>query len=250
MNAEDLITEGQRFLNSDFHGPPGFNKWRNIVLKWLEKEHPESDALQSARLIPRANIAKNTASGRGLKKSDLQNVTRMMKLLTSVLQPVNPERLSGNVKPENRKVFVVHGRHTELKISVARFLEKLKLEPIILHEQADRGRTIIDKFVQSADVVFAVILLTGDDKGGLADSSPKDYKLRARQNVILELGYFMGRLRPDQIVAIYQDGVELPSDYQGKLFVPFDDAGAWKFILAREIRASGIDIDLNLSFPS
>ena len=146
---------------------------------------------------------------------------------------------------ENRKVFVVHGHHNELKISVARFLEHLELEPIILHEQADRGRTIIEKFVQLSDVGFAVVLLTADDVGARSNASPDEFQPRARQNVILELGYFIGRLKPDQIVAIYQHGVEIPSDYLGKLFVPFDDEGAWKFHLAREIRASGIQIDMN-----
>lgn len=244
MDDQELISTGQQFLNSDLHGPPAFNKWRTQVISWLETNLPESDALQSVRLIPRADRAKNPQSGRGLRAGDRQNVIRIMKLLAPVPESKpEPRRPAGD--KENRRVFVVHGRQNELKISVARFLEKLDLQPIILHEQADRGRTIIDKFVQSSDVVFAVVLLTADDRGGLASTLSDKYQLRARQNVILELGFFMGRLRPDQIVAIYQDGVEIPSDYQGKLFVPFDDEGAWKFHLAREIRASGISIDMN-----
>jgi predicted nucleotide-binding protein len=244
MTSPELISQGQKFLDSDLHGPPAFNKWRASVLSWLEQAHPNTDELQSARLIPRADRPKNERSGRGLKANDRQSVTRLLKLLVSVASIKDPAMATKEAE-ENRKVFVVHGHHTELKVSVARFLERLKLKPIILHEEADKGRTIIDKFVQSADVGFAVILLTADDKGGLASVSPEDYQLRARQNVILELGYFMGRLRPDQIVAIYQRGVEIPSDYLGKLFVPFDDEGAWKFHLAREIRASGIRIDMN-----
>jgi predicted nucleotide-binding protein len=244
MSALDLIAEGQRFLDSDLYGPPAFNKWRSSVLKWLEETLPEADELQSARLIPRADKAKNYHSGRGLKANDRQNVTRLLKLLVSVSSQDKSKSVTKKVS-ENRRVFVVHGHHDELKISVARFLERLGLKPIILHEEADRGRTIIDKFIQSADVGFAVVLLTADDVGGRADEGPEDYQPRARQNVILELGYFMGRLRPDQIVAIYQTGVEIPSDYLGKLFVPFDDEGAWKFHLARENRASGISIDMN-----
>ncbi|MCP5487231.1 MAG: nucleotide-binding protein [Verrucomicrobia bacterium] len=244
MTEQQLIEKGQQFLDSDLHGPPAFNKWRSSVLSWLETHHPESDSLQSIRLIPRADRAKNTHSGRGLRAGDRQNVVRIMKLLATV-EDGSTTSSPTKRKAVNRRVFVVHGRHNELKVSVARFLERLDLEPIILHEQADCGRTIIDKFVQSADVAFAVVLLTADDRGGLATTPAEKYKPRARQNVILELGYFMGRLRPDQIVAIYQSGVEIPSDYQGKLFVPFDDEGAWKFHLAREIRASGIEIDMN-----
>ena len=243
MKDEDLIADGAKFLDTERYGPHAFNTWRKSVIARLEAHYPQSDALQSVRLIPRACQA-TRASGRGLQPGDRQNVARMMKLLQSVTETSSKPSRS-TAKKENRRVFVVHGRHNELKVSVARFLEKLGLEPIILHEQPDRGMTIIDKFQQSADVGFAVVLLTADDRGGLASTTPEKYTLRARQNVILELGYFMGRLRPDQIVAIYQDGVELPSDYQGKLFVPFDDEGAWRLHLAREIRASGISIDMN-----
>ena len=244
MNRQDIISIGQQFLDSDLLGPPSFNKWRMRVISWVKANHPESDMLQSMRLIPRANRAKNIESGRGLRTGDRQNVVRILKLLSGFSETTAPSHKVETIS-ENRRIFIVHGRHNELKISVARFLEKLNLEPIILHEQADRGRTIIDKFVQSSDVGFAVVLLTADDLGGLATAPPEKYRPRARQNVILELGYFMGKLRPDQIVAIYQDGVDIPSDYTGKLFVPFDDEGAWKFHLAREIRASGITIDMN-----
>lgn len=244
MSAPDLIAKGQKFLDSDLQGPPAFNKWRSRVISWLAETHSNSDELQSAKLIPRADRPKNEESGRGLKANDRQNVTRLLKLLVNTNSEGEP---ATNPKKavENRKVFVVHGHHNELKISVARFLERLDLTPIILHEQADKGRTIIDKFTQSANVGFAVILLTADDLGGPSTVPSDEYRPRARQNVILELGYFMGRLRPDQIVAIYQRDVEIPSDYLGKLFVPFDDEGAWKFHLAREIRASGIGIDMN-----
>lgn len=241
----NLVKRGQKFLESDLDGPPGFNKWRLEVIAWLKIHHSDSDAFQSVRLIPKARHPKNIATGRGLRPSDRQNALRILKLLANFDEKAKKPLEVQKTQKEDRRIFLVHGRHNELKISVARFLEHLDLVPIILHEQADKGRTIVDKFIQSADVGFAVVLLTGDDMGGLASSSPDTYKLRARQNVILELGYFMGRLRPDQIAAIYQHGVEIPTDYQGKLFIPFDDEGAWRFHLAREIRASGIKIDLN-----
>ena len=91
------------------------------------------------------------------------------------------------------KVFVIHGHDEAARETVARFLEKLGLEPVILHEQANKGHTIIEKFEDHADVAFAVVLLTPDDVGkGKGEKS--DPKLRARQNVILELGFFLGRL--------------------------------------------------------
>jgi predicted nucleotide-binding protein len=147
----------------------------------------------------------------------------------------------------SRVVFIVHGHDDAIKQSTARFLERLDLKPLILHEQPNKGRTIIEKLEASAsevDVRYAVILLTPDDIG--ADASEKDKsRPRARQNVVFELGYFIAKLGRNRVSALYCEGVELPSDYQGVLYTKIDSAGAWQMELAREIKAAGIDIDLN-----
>jgi predicted nucleotide-binding protein len=150
------------------------------------------------------------------------------------------------VKSDSRNVFLVHGHNDGATASVARFLEKLSLHPIILHEQPNMGRTVIEKFEAHADVGFAVVLLTPDDLGGLA-ASPEALKPRARQNVILELGYFIGRLGRARVCALYIDGVEIPSDIHGVLYVPYDGENSWRIKLASEIRAVGIAVDLNLA---
>jgi len=142
-----------------------------------------------------------------------------------------------------KRVFVVHGRDTEAKELVARFLERLGLEPIILHEQPNSGRTVIEKFEVHADVGFAVVLLTPDDVGGLA-TDQKNLNGRARQNVILELGYFIGKLTRRRVCALYKNGVEIPSDYQGVLYLEFDVAGAWRTKLAQELVEAGFGINL------
>jgi predicted nucleotide-binding protein len=142
------------------------------------------------------------------------------------------------------KVFVVHGHDGEAKESVARFLEKLGLDAVILHEQPNQGRTIIEKFeMSSSDVAFAVVLLTPDDFGSSA-AKPSELRPRARQNVILELGYFLGRLGRRRVCAIYRGGVELPSDYQGVLYIEFDHAGAWRTKLAQEFVEAKMSINL------
>lgn len=144
----------------------------------------------------------------------------------------------------NRKVFVVHGHDDGAKDSVARFLEKLKLIPIILHEQANEGMTVIEKFEYHSKVGFAVVLLTPDDVG-FALMNPKEKRPRARQNVIFELGYLAGMLGRKKVCALHKGGVEIPTNYQGVLFVPMDASGNWRFSLAKEIEKSGIEIDLN-----
>jgi predicted nucleotide-binding protein len=144
-----------------------------------------------------------------------------------------------------QRVFVVHGESVALRESVARMIERLGLEPIILQEQADRGNTIIEKFIEHADVAFAVILLTGDDQGGSKALMCENYQLRARQNVIFELGYFVAKLGRDRVCALYEEGVEVPSDYSGVLYIKADAAGAWQLQLAGEFAASGLSVDLN-----
>lgn len=123
-------------------------------------------------------------------------------------------------------------------------LEKLNLNPIILHEQPNKGNTIIDKLHECSKVNYAIVLLTADDVGA-KNGDHNDLKPRARQNVIFELGYFLGKLGRDKICAIYQDCVEIPSDYQGIIFIKLDDDGNWKFEIARELKAAGFDVDMN-----
>jgi predicted nucleotide-binding protein len=149
--------------------------------------------------------------------------------------------------PPSRRVFLVHGHNDGLLHEVARYLEKLQLQPIVLREQPSSGRTIIEKFVDFADVGYAVVLLTPDDRGGTVKAAFEEQRPRARQNVILELGYFLGKLSRNRVTALHMGGVEIPSDYTGVAFVAVDDRGAWRLELARELKASGIDIDMNLA---
>ena len=145
---------------------------------------------------------------------------------------------------DSREVFIVHGQDNEAKLAVDSFIKKLDLKPVILHEKPNEGRTIIEKFEKHSNVGFAVVLMTPDDVGGLAKDKDK-LNPRARQNVILELGFFLGKLGRKHVCALYKEGVEMPSDYDGVLFIPMDKNDGWKLSLAREIQAAGIDIDMN-----
>lgn len=147
------------------------------------------------------------------------------------------------VLPMSNKVFIVHGHDGEARETVARFLGNIGFEPIILNEQANKGRTIIEKVEANADVGFAVVLLTPDDLGrakGDADLEP-----RARQNVLLELGYFMAHLGRDKVCALRRGDVSIPSDFAGVVWEVMDDAGGWKQKLARELDAAGHTVDWN-----
>jgi len=143
-----------------------------------------------------------------------------------------------------RAVFIVHGHDEAARETTARYLERLGLEAVILHEQVNQGRTIIEKLEQSSNVEFAVVLLTPDDVGAAAGAKDK-LNPRARQNVVLELGYFVAKLGRSRVCALHKGDVELPSDFLGVVYVPMDSAGGWRLLLARELKGAGFAIDLN-----
>lgn len=172
----------------------------------------------------------------------LESIRDRLELVSEILSATIGTQQSGT-RRDFRKIFIVHGHDELAKESVARFLDKIGFEPIILHERPNAGRTIIEKFESFSDVAFAVVLLTPDDFGGPITARPEG-QLRARQNVIFELGYFIGRLGRERVCALYKAGVELPSDFSGVLFIPMDN-DTWQILLAREMRSVGLDVDLN-----
>jgi hypothetical protein len=147
---------------------------------------------------------------------------------------------------QTANVFVVHGHDEEMKQNAARTLSKLGLNPIILHEQPNAGKTILEKFEVNADVSFALVLLSPDDMAFPAGGDAKHASSRARQNVVLELGYFVGRLGRNRVFPLKRgDNLELPSDFSGVIYTPYDAAGHWRFELVRELKAAGYGVDAN-----
>lgn len=148
---------------------------------------------------------------------------------------------------DKKSVFVVHGHDNEMKEQVARFLEKMGLNAIILHEQANAGLTIIEKFEKFATTSYAIVLMTPDDIGNNI-KEPEKLNPRARQNVIFELGYFFGKLGRPNVCALLKGSVERPSDYDGILYIAHDSEGGWKLLLVKELKEAGLDFDSNKIF--
>ena len=174
----------------------------------------------------------------------LDSILERLPLFSLSVKPVHTEAAPAPSKQQSKNIFIVHGHDEAAKQEVARVIEKLELHAIILHEQPDKGRIIIEKFEHHSDVGFAVVLLTPDDMGYPKDT-PSEVKPRARQNVVLELGYFIGILGRSNVCPLLKGDVEIPNDYAGVLYKKMDASGAWRFELAREIKGAGIDVDLN-----
>lgn len=139
----------------------------------------------------------------------------------------------------SNKVFIVHGHDNVMKLEVANYISsELKLQPIILNDCPNKGKTVIEKFEEySKDVCFAIVLLSPDDVGGI---NKDDLKGRARQNVIFEFGYFVSKLGREKVCALCKDEIEKPSDINGVLYIPFNNN--WKFNLLKELKIAGIPV--------
>jgi predicted nucleotide-binding protein len=174
-----------------------------------------------------------------------RELRREIRVLEGVAERLEAPSTGHDASPrtfEGDCVLVVYGRNDAAREKVARFLAKLGLEPILLDEEVAEGRTLIEKLDGQIRPEFAVVLVTGDDVGALASASSA-LRPRARQNVILELGFCLGRFGRARVSALYEDGVELPSDFCGVEYTAFDANGGWKLKLARELHHAGLRFD-------
>ena len=174
-------------------------------------------------------------------KDELSNIIDLiiekMEIIGESNNITNPEE-----NCDNKRIFIVHGHDNETKETVARVLQLFGLEAIILNEKSNQGKTIIEKLEHYGDVGDAVVLLTPCDIGKA--QAETEFKPRARQNVIAELGYFIGRLGRDRVSIIHRADTEVPSDFKGLGYISYNNS-SWKLDLARELKSAGYNIDAN-----
>jgi predicted nucleotide-binding protein len=237
-----------RPLSSDEHG-----SWKVLTRNYLEKAFGTNSANVASVLdVGRYGSFPMNAGEQWWEQHRAETLITQLKRIEALVELLKTEvQLAGGgapmaaPAPTGHRIFLVHGHDEALLQETARFLQTLDQEFVILREQPNRGRTIIEKFEDFADVGFAVIHLTPDDRGGQEGDAFDNQMPRARQNVILELGYFLGRLGRSRVCALYRPGVLIPSDYSGVLYVELDNRGAWKLELAKELKAAGFTVDMN-----
>lgn len=139
-----------------------------------------------------------------------------------------------------KQVFIVHGHDDIAKLEMASFVKNLGLEPIILHLQASSGRTIIEKIEHYSNVGFGIVLYTPCDIGNKAGAMVSSY--RARQNVVFEHGYLIGKLGRSRVAAVVKGAVETPNDISGVIYISLDPGSTWQELLKKELRAVGYQI--------
>ncbi len=145
------------------------------------------------------------------------------------------------IRPDG-PIFLVHGHDHRVLHYAARVVQQCTgRDVLILHEQPNGGRTLLEKFEEeAAGAAYAVVLLTGDDEGGLVGAGT--HTPRARQNVVFELGFFFGKLGRKRVSVLLDKGVEEPSDLNGLVYIPLADA-SWRYDLLKDVQAAGIPVD-------
>ncbi|MCA9419887.1 MAG: nucleotide-binding protein [Nitrospira sp.] len=252
---EERIRKGRELLESRPLQSDPYSQWQLLIRNYLEKAFGEnSPNVRSVTDVGRSGAFPMNAGEQWWENHRAENLATQLTRLEGLVELLRTEQQlqgsgaisgAGTDDLTGHRIFVVHGHDEAALHQVARFLEKLDQEVIILREQPNRGRTIIEKFEDYSSVGFAVVLLTGDDQGGAASAASEELHSRARQNVILELGFFLGRLGRSRVFVLYSEGVEIPSDYSGVLYTGLDVKGGWRLQLANELRAAGFPVDMN-----
>lgn len=234
MEIKELIAEGQKLMKSK--GKTAYNhdsKFKQRYSMWVNNCETYLEDIKFGKV--RINLFRSYAIS--------HRFDEIMGMLLSI--EANQPKVGEKKRRKSDvtdKVFIVHGHNEAVKEKVARFIEHLKLKPIILHEQVDKGRTIIEKFeANSEDVNFAIVLLTADDLGKA--NKETDFKKRARQNVIFEMGYFIGILSRSHVFMLLEEDVEKPSDLDGVVYTSLSED--WKSKLFKELKACGYKLDAN-----
>ena len=186
-----------------------------------------------------------------IKRSDYtKDITRnILKECESLLQEATPKSEAPTVTSpkapmDKSKVFIVHGHDGEAKEAVARFVENLHFKAIILHEQASSGKTIIEKIEANSNVGFAIVLYTPCDLG-VSQKQKDQLRPRARQNVVFEHGYLIGKIGRKNVCALVKGDIEIPTDISGVVYTPMDELGGWKLAVAMEMKSCGYEVDFN-----
>lgn len=232
--------------------PDNFGEWRNrteVVLRAVFGEDSVTlKKFSSVKYTPGMYFSGMDTSGyqpAGVRQviAILESAKLEIEIAEESRDPGPPDAEDGGVA--STRVFIVHGQDNARKYELEAYLQKLLADaPVILHQEPNGGRVLIEKFEESAaSVGFAVVLLTADDLGRSAALETGDERPRGRQNVVFELGFFIGLIGRARVAVLFDHGVELPSDISGLVYIPLDDAGAWKGKLASELDHAMIPVD-------
>jgi len=260
---ELLIDEGKKFTFSNFSNrrdpryggsdTPEWLSWKTRIENILSKNFSPNSAPIA---LMRKGLAQRTqGNGPDKFKTAKDHLLAALKQSMAILEDdifneIQDKKSVSKKAAYSNKVFIVHGHDHMLKVELENFLKEIGLEPIVLHRQADQGKTIIEKFEHYSDVGYAFILLTPDEISYLASEEEKEdsarmKEKRARPNVIFEFGFFVAKLGRKRVCCLHKGDVSLPSDLGGLVYKKVDDdIEGIAFSIIKELKAAGYEINI------
>jgi predicted nucleotide-binding protein len=234
-HIQKLIKEGEQFTYETFATltsrgnaqsySPEWIVFRQRALDIADELGRNNDAAKTIRRGLNATLLGNGFDEFQASKLSIVNGLRAAAHLIGD-QPLKLPTTPTKTVIRSNRVFIVHGHDHVAKSELELYLTELGLEPVVLHRQADEGKTVIEKFEKHSDVGYAFIILTPDEIAyPISDEKVADDKRRKerrpRPNVVLEFGYFIGRLGRENVCCLYTGEVDLPSDVSGILYKEF-----------------------------
>ncbi len=236
---------------------PAYRSWDKRVLIFLDKAFRKDgswldltpkDEFKSAvgLTYPLGLEMADDVSLEGIRRDVDTKVERLEHLLSVVdeyelIDGVSDAERDGGLAADG-EIFIIHGRDDKTRMQLELLiLKRTGKSAIVLSDQPNRGATVIEKFESAFNPAsFAIAIMSADDRGGLA--STDETQLRARQNVLLELGYAMGKLGRSRTAVLYDPVVELPSDLGGIAYYEIDGSGKWESSLLGELQGAGFEV--------
>ncbi len=253
------IAKGRELLNAEVHDEASLDSVRAKYYTWHE-----GNAALLRQLFTTDEIADDYAHWAGVAggsppldrrikyardgiSTSIRRLEGVVEKLEFIDEAESVERTSpvGGAAPDGpgNRVFIVHGRDEGRLRAVEAYLRQLGLDVTVLADRPSGGATLIEKIEKYGDVDYVVVLITPDDVGALRQESDEpELEPRARENVIFELGYFVGRLRRGRVAALVVD-TPLPNDLGGFVYIPYGTDDGWKLRVVRELTAARIAVD-------
>ena len=171
-------------------------------------------------------------------KNKFYSINISNSVLNNVVLIVNDSKTT---QMENKNVFIVYGRDENLLNEVKLLVTQLGLKPILISNEPDKGRSIFGKIKDSVNkCCYSIVLWTPDDVGSLATETEK-IQFRARENVLIELGYVVAKLGEENVTIIKKGNPNIPTDIQGLALILREES-EWKNHLYKNLKEVFKDI--------
>lgn len=206
---ENIEYRGSRCIGANIE--PLLPRYKNIVLQLKSEFDDIFSDLPDLPLPVTIGVSNNG------KLYEKNTIDPLVNNLDYVLELYSNMRIGEKIEQRQKpnRIFISHGRSEQWR-QLQSYIEKdLEHNTLELAQEANLGRTILQKlYEESEKCSIAVIVMTGDD-------ITENGEIRARENVMHEIGFFQGFYGLNNVVLLHESGVNIPSNIHGLVYIPF-----------------------------